>query len=77
MDWGWIIIAASAILGVGLIAGGFVLYRGSERVGFRALGAAAVAVGVVMWVGVLLVTPTSRSGEGPSAPTDVFERVAG
>ena len=71
MDWGWIIIMALAILGGGLIAGGVVAYRGSARVGVRTFGAAAVAVGVVMWAVVLMVTPMSQSGEGPSARTVV------
>ena len=69
MEWGWIIIMALAILGSGLIAGGIVSYRGSERVGARAFGAAAVAVGFMMWAVVLVVTPVSQSGEGPLAPT--------
>ena len=76
MDWGWIIILALAILGAVLIAGGVVSYRGSARVGVRAFGAAAVAVGVVMWAVVLVATPASHSGEGPSAPTVEVERVA-
>ena len=69
MDWDWIIIMALAILGAGLIAGGVVSYRGSERVGVRAFGAAAVAVGVMMWAVVMIVTPVSYSGEAPPAPT--------
>ena len=77
MDSGWIMIMALAILGGGLIAGGVVSYRGSARVGVRAFGAAAVAVGVVMWAVVLFVAPVSQSGEGPSAPTVEAARVAG
>ena len=78
MEWGWIIIMGLAIVGAGLIAGGVLSYRGSARVGVRAFGAAAVAVGVVMWAVVLFTTPVSQSGEGPSAPTVVkVERVAG
>ena len=69
MEWGWIIIMGLAILGAGLIAGGFVSYRGSARVGVKAFGASAVAVGVMMWAVVLMVAPVSYSGEGPSAPT--------
>ncbi len=69
MDWGWIIIMALAILGAGLNAGGVVSYRGSERVGVKAFGAAAVAVGIAMWAVVLMTTPVSQSGEGASAPT--------
>ena len=77
MEWGWIIIMAMAIIGVGLIVGGVVAYRGSTRVGVRAPGAAAVAVGVMMCAMVLFVAPLSQSGEGPSAPIVVGERVAG
>ena len=69
MEWGWIVIMALAILGAGLIAGGVVSYRGSTKVGIKAFGAAAVAVGVMMWAVVLMVTPVSYSGEGPPAPT--------
>ena len=71
MDWltDGMIIMALAILGAGLIAGGVVSYRGSARVGVRAFGATAVALGVVMWAVVLITTPVSQSGEGPSAPT--------
>ena len=78
MDWvtDGMIVMALAILGVGFIAGVVVSYRGSTRVGVRAFGAAAVAVGVVMWAVVLIVTPVSQSGEGPSAPTVEAARVA-
>ena len=80
MDWitDGMYLMALAILGAGLIAGGIVSYRGSARVGVRAFGAAAVAVGVVMWAVVLITAPVSQSGEGPSAPTVVeVERFAG
>ena len=69
MDWGWIIIMALAILGAGLTAGGVVSYRGSERVGVKAFGAAAVAIGIAMWAVVLMTTPVSLSGEGAAPPT--------
>lgn len=71
MDWvtDGIIMLALATLGAGLIAGGVVSYRGSARVGVRTFGAAAVAVGVVMWAVVVFVAPVSQSGDGPSAPT--------
>jgi hypothetical protein len=77
MDWGWIIILGLAVVGAGMIAGGVVSYRGSTRVGVRAFGAAAVAVGVVMWGVVLIATPVSQSGEGPSAPTVEVVELAG
>ena len=47
------------IIGAALIVGGIVMYRGSERVGVRALAAAAIAAGVVMWLFILLITPVS------------------
>ena len=72
MDWltDGMIIMALAIIGAGLIAGGVVSYRGSARVGVRAFGASAVAVGVVMWAVVAFTAPVSvsYSGEGPSPP---------
>ena len=70
MDWGFIIIAVLGITGAGLIVGGIVAYRGSARTGVRASGAAAIAAGVVMWVIITLVIPTSVTrGDGPLAPT--------
>ena len=54
---GFIIIAILGILGAGLIAGGIVLYRRSMSSGIKALGAAFIAAGVVMWGLILLVTP--------------------
>ena len=77
MESGWIIIMALAILGAGLIAGVVVAYLGSARIGVRAFGAAAVAVGVVMWAVVLVVTPVSYSSEEPPAPTVELGKVAG
>ena len=79
MDWitDGMYLKALAILGAGLIAGGIVSYRGSARVGVRAFGASAVAVGVVMWAVVLIATPVSRSVEGPSAPTVEVASVGG
>lgn len=76
MDWGSIMIVALAILGAGLITGGIVSYRGSVRVTVRAFGAAAVAVGVMMWAVVLITTPVSHGSEGPSAPTIEWRIVA-
>lgn len=68
MNWEFIIIMVLVILGAGLVAGGVVVYRSSAKDGIRAFGAAAVAAGVVMWAVVLITTPVSYSGEGPSAP---------
>ena len=55
MDWGWITIYAFAIFGAAGIAGGIVAFRGSSRSGIRALVAASVASGVLMWIVVLMV----------------------
>jgi len=54
---GFIIIAILGILGAGLIGGGIVLYRKSTSSGTKALAAAFMAAGVVMWGLILLVTP--------------------
>ena len=56
----FIFIAILGILGAGLMAGGIVLYRKSTSANARALAAAFVAAGVVMWGLILLVTPVSR-----------------
>ena len=68
MDWGFIIIVGLAILGAALMVGGIVAYRTSAKGEIKALAAAAVASGVVMWAVVLITTPVSYSGEGPSEP---------
>jgi hypothetical protein len=61
--------AILGILGAALVAGGFVAYRGSPKTGVRALAAAAVAAGVVMWVIVIITTQVSVSSEGGPAPS--------
>ncbi len=61
------IIAILGILGAALIAGGIVTYRayrGSTRVGFRALGAALIAAGAVMWVLIIMTIPVSVTTGG-------------
>ena len=75
MNWEFIILMLTAILGAGLVTGGVVAYRGSRNNGIRAFGAAAVAAGVIMWVAILITTPLSYSNEGPSGPV-VVEVVA-
>ena len=57
----FIIILILGILGAALIAGGIVTYRGSTRTSVRALGAAAIAAGVVMWAFILFITPVYRA----------------
>ena len=56
----FIFIAILSILGAGMIAGGLVLYRKSMSSNAKALAAAFMAAGVVMWGLILLVTPVSR-----------------
>ena len=64
----WVLL----VVALGSIGGGLVLYRQSRRVGWRAVGMSAVALGV----GVLLVStltfPLSQSGEGET-PEPVVE----
>ncbi len=59
MDLSFLITLVGAILGTALIvAGGVVLWNASGT-GSRAFGAVAIAVGVVLWVFILFITPTS------------------
>lgn len=53
------IIATLGIVGAASIAGGIVTLRGSTRVGFRALGAALIAAGAIMWIIVIMAIPVS------------------
>lgn len=48
MDWGLIFRVTLAVLGVALMVGGIVAYRGSGRTGVRSFAAAGIASGVVM-----------------------------
>jgi hypothetical protein len=57
----FIIIATLGILGAALIVGGIVGYRKSVRAGVKALAAASISSGVVMWALILLTTPVSVS----------------
>jgi hypothetical protein len=56
----FIIIMILGIVGAALIAGGIVIYRGSTNTYMRALGAAAIAAGIVMWAFILFITPVKR-----------------
>ena len=60
-------ISALALLIVALasIGGGLVLYRGSRRVGWRAVGMSAVALGVGVLLVFVLILPVSTEGEAP------------
>ncbi|MCH7482901.1 MAG: hypothetical protein IIC31_08760 [Chloroflexi bacterium] len=48
MDWGFIFQVTLAVLGVALMVGGIVAYRGSVGTGVRSFAAAGIASGVVM-----------------------------
>ena len=54
-----------AIGALAFIAGGAVLYRGSRRVGWRAVGVSAVAFGTGALLVVALTTPVFQSSDGP------------
>ena len=56
----FIYIAIMGILGAALIAGGIVLYRKSTNANAKALAAAFMAAGIIMWGLILLVTPIFR-----------------
>ncbi len=59
MDLSFVITLVGAILGTALIvAGGVVLWHASQ-VGSRVFGAVAIAVGAVLWVFILFITPTT------------------
>jgi len=58
------IIAILGILGAASIAGGIVTLRGSTRVVFRALGAALIAAGAVMWLLIIMTIPVSVTTGG-------------
>jgi drug/metabolite transporter (DMT)-like permease len=66
----FLIIVTLGVLGAALVAGGFVAYRRSERTGVKAMSAAAIAAGIVMWAVILVSTPVSQttSNEGVNQP---------
>ena len=68
MNWEWIAIFGFVIFGAAGIAGGIVAFRGSSRTGIRALAAASIAGGVMMWMVVLWVVPASISSTEPGGP---------
>ncbi len=71
MDWGAVIWIILSILGAGFIAGGVVMYLKSKNPVVKAFGAAAVAMGVVMWAIVLFTLPVSQTGHPSPDPTVV------
>ncbi len=56
-----LINGALAIIGAGLIAAGIVGLIQSRKTGTRMWSAVAIAVGVVMWIIVLLTTAVNKS----------------
>ena len=68
-------VIAALVLALASIAGGVVLYRGSGRVGWRALGMSAVAGGVGVLVVFALLLTVSSEGQAPE-PVVVGEVVS-
>ncbi len=68
MDWGFIFQVTLAVLGVALVVGGIVAYRGSVRSGVRSFAAAGIASGVVMLAIVVMTVPAYSTSDGPSDP---------
>ena len=58
-------VIAALVLALASIAGGVVLFRGSRRVGWRALGTSAVAGGVGVLVVFALLLTVSSEGQAP------------
>lgn len=58
-----ILIIILAAVGAALIAGGVVGYRASSTAGAKVVSAAAIAAGLVLWVGILLIVPVTSSTE--------------
>jgi hypothetical protein len=71
---GFLILLALGILGAALVAGGFVGYRRSERAGVKAMSAAAMAAGIVMWAAIVIVSPVGQStSDGAANQPSVVE----
>ena len=62
---------AFAIIGAALIVGGVVMFRGNERRGQRAFGAAGITAGLIMWAVILLITPVSSTSTQATSPDPV------
>ena len=73
MDWGSVVWLILAVLGAASFAGGIVVYRRSMSVGGRAVGAASIAAGVVMWAIIVVTVPVSTSSSHAPAPIVVAE----
>ena len=68
MNWDFIFQVTLAVLGVALVVGGIVAYRGSLRRGVRSFAAAGIASGVVMLAIVVMTVPVYSTSDGPSDP---------
>ena len=62
------------VIALASIAGGLVLYRGSRRVGWRAVGMSAVALGIGVLLVFAITLPVSTEGEAPE-PVVVMDLV--
>ena len=68
MNWDFIFQMTLAALGVALMVGGIVAYRGSVRTGVRSFAAAGIASGVVMLAIVVMTVPAYSTSDGPPGP---------
>ena len=66
IDPSGIVFIAALVLGPALIAGGFVLYRQSAGVGWRAVGMSAIAGGGGLLLLLALFLPTTTTSSGAS-----------
>ena len=57
----FLILIVLGVIGAACVVGGIVGYRKSESAKAKAISAAAIAAGVVMWAILLLVIPASFS----------------
>ena len=72
----FVITIVFVIAGAALIAGGVVMFRGNERRGQRAIGAAVIAAGLMMWAVILFITPiSSTSTQGTSPEPAIVQQV--
>ena len=56
----FLLIIVLAVLGAAFVVGGIVGYRKSKGALAKAISAAAIAAGIVMWAIILFITPVTR-----------------
>jgi hypothetical protein len=56
---GFLIVVVLAVFGASFIAGGIVGYLKSKGTLAKALSAAAIAAGIVIWAAILFLTPVA------------------